>query len=887
MNNETIKAIKNKRKSQLPFIIPLIALLATSWLIYKNITQSGVEIIVNFTQGIDLKEGKTLVKYKGFDLGKVTKIAIGKDLTSVNAHIKIKKDVADLIAKEGTEFWIVQPKISVSEISNLTTVFNGVYIEARPPSISREKLALLKTQYVFKGFSEKPQKFFEEEGLNITLISDSLFDINVGTPILYKKIQTGKVTGTQLLENGVKIYLNIDNKYKHLINSSTKFYKLDALKLNANFQKGIDVSIDSLTSLISGGIGFNTTDMSLNTSKNSDQFRLYKDILQSNDKLEYFTLNIDDATDISTNTTINYKGIVIGQIENISFNKNVIQAKAYIYNKYKDFLTKKSKFFKVSASIDDFEIKNSKTIVTGSFISVEPKKGDKSDSFQLYNSYKKAFEKELIQLSLKSNKFYNLEIGSKIYFKNIAIGEILSYSFPEKFDEVDIHIGIDKKYKHLLNDKTLFYVMTTPLIESQGLNYKFNFEGFKPFIFGGIALIYTPSNKALEKNKSYYVHESYFDVLTAQNRLKEGYRVNVQLDKNILPTVGMPIVFNKTTIGFVQEYTLSTSTPYATLFIENQYKNLLTHRSKFYFKDAINIDFNLNGLKLDIGSLETLINGSVVLNNDFDEEDKSIKKPYEYKLYKGFNALPFDKYSITVNFKNIDGLKHNDVDILYKGIKVGKITDIALKEDLNTLEAKGYLFGQYKSLALSDTIFYVVKPNISLEGVEGLDTIVSGSYIQMATKGQGAVSDHFVGYAEKPEISQMQKGLKLTLISDSTYSITEGSYVYYKKIKVGDVESLDLSNDSQHILISIFIYDKYKNLVQEKSKFYNISGINVDVSLFGATIQADSLSTVIKGGIAFNTPEEPSKKVQNNATFPLYKEPKSRWLEYNPMIDLK
>ena len=258
MNNETPNAVIEMRKrSKITWIIPIIALLSTIWLINKSVNEAGVEIIVNFKNANGFKAGKTTVVYKGYNLGKVKKITVAKDLTSIDAHIKISKEAANFITREGTEFWIVKPKFSVSEISGLDTIISGVYIAVKPKSVDRDKITSIQRKYRFNGFIEKPLKYHEKDGINITLNAKDLSGISTGTPIFYKKFKVGEVIATELLKNRVKIYINIQKKYEDFINKSTVFWNVSGVKLDAGLS-GVKLEMDSLITLFSGGITFKT-----------------------------------------------------------------------------------------------------------------------------------------------------------------------------------------------------------------------------------------------------------------------------------------------------------------------------------------------------------------------------------------------------------------------------------------------------------------------------------------------------------------------------------------------------------------------------------------------------------------------------------------------------
>ena len=888
MNNETPKAVIEKRKrSKITWIIPIIALLSTFWLINKSIEEAGVNIIVNFKNGNGFKAGKTAVVYKGYTLGKVTKITVGEDLNSVNANINISKEAENFITREGTEFWIVKPKFSVNEISGLDTIISGVYIEVKPKSIDKEKISSIQRKYRFTGLDEKPFKYHTEDSINITLQANDLSGINEGTPIFYKKFKVGEVIATQLLKNSVKIFINVQKKYKDLINTSTIFWNVSGVKLNASLS-GVNLEIDSLVSLFSGGITFKTFDKYASKDYENHEFFLYDDLKGLKQDKSVIKLLLKDAKGIQKDQTpILYKGIEIGKIKSIILNdKDEIIATAFIDKRFSNFNKKGTKFYKVEAQIGLMEIKNVDTVLKGNYINVIPGSGEYNDTFTVYASEEKALKKQMYGITIKSDKLYNLKVGSNIFYKNVVVGSILGYDFTPDLKDIIIKAGINTKYKHLINDKTLFYSISTPLIESKNFDLRVNFEGVDPLINGGIGIEYTKSKTKNFANR-FWLYDSFIDLLKVKQKYSDGKRIKIQIDENTQLKIDAPLFYRNIKIGFIESFDYLSSKPYAVLFIENNYKKIINSHTKFYLQSAINVNANLSqGLKLKLSSFETLLKGGIVLTNNYRTIDKNINTNFKYKLYDDFENLPIEKFVINLTFKDIEGLDTKNTKLMYKGIQVGKITNIKLNENLNILNAKAYIYDEYKEIASKNSIFYIVKPDISLSGISGFETIIKGSYINIL-KGDGLLNSSFDVYNNKPISSTIKKGLKITLNAIHSGSLTTYSNVYYKKIKVGEIENIDLDKNSKYVNLEVFIYDKYKNLIRKNSKFYNVSGIDIDVSLVGATIRADSLSSVVLGGISFATPDKFDKKAKNNAKFTLYQDAKPEWLKYNPEIILE
>jgi len=888
MNNETPKAVVEKRKrSNISWLIPIIALLATSWLIYKSISEAGVEIIVNFENGNGFKEGKTSVIYKGYKLGKLTKVTVGKDLKSVNAHIIINKDAANFITRKGTEFWIVKPKFSVSEISGLDTIVTGAYIEVKPKTIDQVALKIIPKKFKFKGLTQKPFKYYNEEGLNLTLKSNDLSGINLRTPIFYKKFKVGEVIATKLQKDGVDVFINIEKKYKDLVNDSSVFWNISGIKLNAGLS-GINVEMDSFTSLLSGGITFKTLNAKAKMPLNNSTFVLHKNEKDMGLDKTKVTFILDNAKGITKNSTaIVYKGVKIGQINSVELNQNnKIIATALIDNKFSKFNNSGTKYYKVDAKIALMEIKNLDTLIKGVYINVVPGKGEYKNNFMLFESVSSAFKEKTVSVIIKSEKFYNLKVGSSIYYKNIKIGFIQKREFTKDLKNIIIDAKIKIQYKHLLNDKTLFYAISTPLIESKNFDMKVNFEGIDTLINGGIGLEYTKSSKTSPKNR-YWLYESYLDLLDVKQKYNDGIRVKIQTDQNTSLRVNTPIYNRNTKIGFIERLMDSPSTSFAILFIDKKYKKRLHSYSKFYTQSAIEAKASLHdGIKVNINSFQSLLKGSILLTNSFKTKDKELNKPFKYKLYKNFEYLPFKKYSFNLKFDNIEGLNDTNIKLMYKGIIVGKITNIKLNKNLQQLDAKAYVYESFKNLCVQDSIFYIVKPDISLKGVTGLNTLIKGSHVNIV-KGKGPLQSSFKVYSTKPSNSSLNKGKRFTLIAKNSGSLTTDSSIYYKKIKIGVIENIDLHSNTKYVKIKVFINKKYQNLIRENTQFYNVSGIDIDLSLLGANIKADSLNSVIYGGISFSTPNNFGKMAPNESEFSLHKEAKEEWLTYNPEIILQ
>ncbi|AIR88157.1 PqiB family protein [Pseudomonas cremoricolorata] len=221
-----------------------------------------------------------------------------------------------------------------------------------------------------------------------------------------------------------------------------------------------------------------------------------------------------------------------------------------------------------------------------------------------------------------------------------------------------------------------------------------------------------------------------------------------------------------------------------------------------------------------------------------------------------FQAYRDAGVEIEVRFKTGEGIVANKTEVIYKGMSVGKVKSLVLDDEgRNT----GVIATIEMNKAAQDhlttgTRFWLVKPSVSLAGISGLETLVSGNYIAI-DPGKGEPVKRFTALSEAPPLSDNEPGLHLTLKAERLGSLNRDSPVFYKQIQVGRVKSYRLLEDQDMVEIKIFIQPAYANLVRKHTRFWNASGVSINADLSGVKVRTESLASIVSGGIAFATPE--------------------------------
>ncbi|WP_415767543.1 intermembrane transport protein PqiB [Pseudomonas sp. ZB1P45] len=211
--------------------------------------------------------------------------------------------------------------------------------------------------------------------------------------------------------------------------------------------------------------------------------------------------------------------------------------------------------------------------------------------------------------------------------------------------------------------------------------------------------------------------------------------------------------------------------------------------------------------------------------------------------------------TITVTFKTGSGLTANKTEVKYRNVVIGHVSDVELSNDQKSVNATIKLSKQAESFTREDSQFWVVRPRIGAGGVSGIDTLLSGDYIGADIGQANARAKNFTGLENPPPITYGEPGKRFTLHTEDLGSLDIGSPVYYRKIPVGQVVAYALDADGKGVNIEVFIHAPNDAYVTENTRFWNASGIDVNVGANGFSVKTESLSSILVGGIAFRAPE--------------------------------
>ncbi len=259
-------------RSQISVIwfIPLVAVAIGFWLVYQNYAARGPEIIIEFKTAEGLAAGKTKVKLKDVEAGTVVDVRVTTDLQHVEARARMEP-WAEKHLTAGTHFWIERPRITAGRVSGLQTLMSGAYVGMDPGQGGEPERH-------FIGLEMPPLVTGTELGRHFVLRSPGLGSLNIGSPVIYRQIDVGRVVGFNLdpSRDYVDIRLFIAEPYDQLVRKHSRFWNASGVdfKLSAD---GVKVDMDSLVSVLIGGVAFDNpaTPESREPAEEEQVFPLY------------------------------------------------------------------------------------------------------------------------------------------------------------------------------------------------------------------------------------------------------------------------------------------------------------------------------------------------------------------------------------------------------------------------------------------------------------------------------------------------------------------------------------------------------------------------------------------------------------------------------------
>ncbi|HYG46259.1 MAG TPA: MlaD family protein [Bordetella sp.] len=324
---------KKQRRISWIWLVPIVAALAGLSLVVRTWMEVGPTVSIEFNTAEGIEVGKTQVRYKDVVVGTVHNISFNDDRSKVIVQAQLAKDAAGL-ATEGTNFWVVRPRLGISGVSGLGTLLSGAYIGV--DAVDGPQASTTATKFEFIGLETPPPVTHDRDGKRFTLKAHDLGSLDIGSPVYFRRINVGRVIGYKLDDSGsaVNVEVFIDAPNDKFVTQGTRFWNASGVDLSVD-GSGLKLHTQSLVSLALGGLAFAPVNQNDGgAAAQGSEFQLYSSEAEAKANPDGEPVPIRMRFDqsvrgLSVGATIDFQGIALGEVTRITIDFDADKQRFY------------------------------------------------------------------------------------------------------------------------------------------------------------------------------------------------------------------------------------------------------------------------------------------------------------------------------------------------------------------------------------------------------------------------------------------------------------------------------------------------------------------------------------------------------------------------------
>jgi paraquat-inducible protein B len=555
-------------------------------------------------------------------------------------------------------------------------------------------------------------------------------------------------------------------------------------------------------------------------------------------------------------TPLEYKGLQLGKVTSIGMHEDLKSVKVNILVKKeasKYVASESSQFWIKKPTVSLTKVSGLSTIISGHKIELSP-------SFKTEEEYLNGLEKlsftgldtqpndeyedDGYYISLIANDKDNVEVGTPIFYNRFQIGEIIAKEFV--YEKVYFTAYIYDKFNYLVNKSSKFVINEALKVNygASGLNIEIG--SLYSALVGGITVV-TP-NKEEAKITKEEAHLLYAKKDDLKN--KEYFHINFPEANGIEENT--PIIFRGIEIGKIVEVTLKKEFLNSKAFVYEEYKYLLTNKTKFFIEEPV---VSLDGVK----NLGNIIKGNFV---SLDYKKGDFKNSFIAINKKDLNSIN-NSIKIELLSENLNSISDKS-KVYYKNIEIGRVENYALTADLKNVKITISIDEKYKDLINDNNLFYdmssklIELKNTNLNiNYSGIDPLLNGAIGILAEKSENfkLTKKDFKLHSSYKDVEKLKRVYNLGFIIEADFNndftLKPDMAIMYKNQEIGFVK--DVKFDDKKSKVNLFIYNEFKKYITNKSRFYKKNVVDFKASLSGVLFEVDNFSSLIDGSIELDT----------------------------------
>ncbi len=341
-------------------------------------------------------------------------------------------------------------------------------------------------------------------------------------------------------------------------------------------------------------------------------------------------------------------------------------------------------------------------------------------------------------------------------------------------------------------------------------------------------------------------------------------------------TAGAPVYHHGMIAGRVLESRIGTNgRPELVVTIQGKFREFLRVNSRFWRVPAALVAVGPGVVGVEMQGLSALWQGGIAFDA-IGSPGPAAPETTAFEIHASERTAAAISDPVRIAFENGHGLLAGKTELRYLGIPVGIIEQV--RTNVGKVEATARFQPGYDFLTRKGSEFAIIRPEVGLQGVKGIETLVGGIYIACAPgNGAGSATSFDAVPAAMPALLN-EPGFEIVLESPST-KVSAGAPISYNNTDVGEVIAKTLSQDGKKIFLTVRIREEYAKLVRSNSVFWSDATLEAKVGFL--KVEVDRPTVIAPNGrVAFHTPDEGGDPVRKGKVFSLQSEqPRNLQLE--------
>lgn len=197
-------------------------------------------------------------------------------------------------------------------------------------------------------------------------------------------------------------------------------------------------------------------------------------------------------------TKIVYNGLDIGTITSLrlSDNRRNVVATAAMSPSVKDLLVKDTKFWVVQPRVTGMAITGLSTLISGNYVGMQlGESKDKSFSYVALDTPPLTGDVPGRVYTLKTPVLGSLGAGTPVFFRQLQVGQVVSYELDRDGKGLSVKIFVDAPYDRYINSNTRFWQASGIDVTMSASGVQLKTESLMSILAGGVAFENPPDSK--------------------------------------------------------------------------------------------------------------------------------------------------------------------------------------------------------------------------------------------------------------------------------------------------------------------------------------------------------------------------------------------------------